>query len=125
MRENLEKVINNAYSPYYKFKVAAALVTNDGKVFYGVNVETASPAAGICAERNAIYSAVTYGYKKGDFKELHVLLESGSGTPCFICRQALTEFFEDDTLVYCYGEEDKTYTIKELCPYPFSEDDLK
>ena len=125
MKENLNKVIKNAYSPYFNFKVAAAVVTKDDKIFYGVNVETASPAAGVCAERNAIYSAITAGYKKCDFKELHVLLERGSGEPCFICRQALTEFFEEDIKVYCYGEIDNTYTVKDLCPYPFNKDDLK
>ena len=125
MRKELENIIGNAYSPYFKFRVAACVVTNDGRKFYGVNVETASPAAGVCAERNAIYNAIAYGYKKGDFKELHVLLERGSGEPCFICRQALTEFFNKETKVYCYGEEDKTYSVEELCPYPFNGDDLK
>jgi len=124
MKEKLNEIISNAYSPYYNFKVAAAVVMKDNKVFYGVNVETASPASGICAERNAIYQAVTNGYKKGDFKEIHVLLEKGDGTPCFICRQTLVEFFEKDANVYCYGISEKKYSIDELCPYPFEKDNL-
>jgi cytidine deaminase len=93
MIEKLKSIMKNAHTPYYHYSVAAIVITNDGKRFSGVNVETSSPAAGICAERNAIYQAVSNGYKKGDFKELHVMVNSDkSAMPCFICRQALVDF---------------------------------
>ena len=68
MVEKLKKLLNNAYSPYYKFPVAAIAIMNDGSEFCGVNVENANGTS-ICAERNAIANAVAHGYKKGDFKE--------------------------------------------------------
>lgn len=91
-------------------------------------MEDASTRAGTCAERNAIFTAITNGYKKGDFKEVHVMISSGSiGTPCFVCRQLISELFTKESLVFCYSTngEEKTYTVEELCPYPFGEDDLK
>ena len=63
MKEKLLNVLKNAYSPYYNFKVAAIVVTNDGNMFSGVNVENANGTS-ICAERNAIAAAVASGYKK-------------------------------------------------------------
>ncbi len=127
MKEKLEKIINNAHAPYSKFKVAALLTTKDGQEFMGVNVENASYGAGICAERSAIVSAITAGYKKGDFASLAVYVPlEDSVTPCFICRQVMTEFFEKDMPVYCLNKEgiQQTLTVNELCPYPFDESDL-
>ena len=127
MIEKLISLHKNSYSPYSNFPVSAVVVMKDGKEFYGVNVENASYGAGICAERSAIVSAVSNGYKVGDFKELLVMVSSGSiGMPCFICRQVISEFFEKDAKVYCYSTkgEVEAYTVEELCPYPFGSDDL-
>lgn len=126
MKEQLKKVLENAYSPYYNFRVAAIVVTKDNKAFRGVNVENANGTS-ICAERNAIASAVSYGYKKGDFKEIYIMLDQNKlGTPCFACRQVLLEFFDKDTKIICMNDkEEKTYTLEELCPFPFGSDDLK
>lgn len=126
MKKKLLKLLENAYSPYYKFRVGAIVVTNDGKEFVGVNVENANGTS-ICAERNAIASAVAAGYKKGDFKEIYVMLQKGIGTPCFACRQVILEFMESDSIVICMDTDgnEKKYTVEELCPYPFSDEDLK
>jgi len=99
----------------------------DGSEFKGVNVENASYGAVICAERSAIVSAVSAGYKIGDFKELHVMVGSGKiGMPCFICRQVISEMFEKDNNVYCYDTNGnvKKYKVEQLCPYPFGKEDL-
>ena len=72
MKEKLEKLLDNAYAPYSNFKVSCILKTNDSKEFIGVNVENASYGATICAERSAILSAISHGYKKGDFQEIHI-----------------------------------------------------
>ena len=129
MFEELLELGNNSYSPYSHFRVAAIVVMNDGKEFRGVNVENASYGAAICAERSAILSAISAGYKKGDFKELHVMcLDSKTiSTPCFMCRQVISELFDKDTIVTLYNNsgETKKYKVSELCPYPFNEDDLK
>lgn len=127
MKEKLEKLIKNAYSPYYNFKVAAIVVMKDGNEFVGVNVENANGTS-ICAERHAIGSAVANGYKKGDFDKIYLMLENGNfGTPCFACRQVILEFFDKDDLVISVGKDgmEKEFKVSELCPYPFSEDDLK
>ena len=128
MREKLIKLLENSYSPYSNFKVAAILLTKDGKEFIGVNVENASYGAAICAERSAIVSAISNGYKKYDFDKLYVMV-SGSklSTCCFICRQVISEFFEKDRDIVLMSKdgEEKIYKVSELCPYPFDEGDLK
>ena len=68
MQERLKELLKNSYSPYSNFKVAAIVVMKDGKEFNGVNVENASYGAAICAERSAIVSAISAGYRNGDFK---------------------------------------------------------
>ena len=128
MKEKLIKLHKNSYSPYSNFAVSAIVVMKDNKEFAGVNVENASYGATICAERNAILSAITEGYTKGDFKELYVMVSSGSiGTPCFQCRQVISELFDKECIVHCLSTtgEQQDYTVEELCPYPFGEDDLK
>lgn len=127
MFEKLKKLLKNSYSPYYNFPVSAIIQTKDGKEFSGVNVENANGTS-VCAERNAIASAIASGYGKGDFKKIYIMLSNGKhGTPCFACRQVLMEFMNDDSIVVSVNEkgEEKEYTIKELCPYPFGEEDLK
>lgn len=126
MKERLEKLLENASSPYYKYKVAAIIECNDGKTFEGVNVETSSPAAGICAERNALYNAITNGYRKSDFKAIHLMSRTNEEIyPCFICRQALYDYMDMDTKVICYSSAGETITsLDELCTYGFGEKDL-
>ena len=128
MEEKLKELIKNAYSPYYDYKVASIIVTNDDQEYSGVNVETSSPTAGICAERNAIYTAISSGYKKGDFKELHVMVDNDNeAEPCFICRQTLVDFTDEDMPVYLYNKKGfaRMILVKELTPYPFEEEDMK
>ena len=125
MIEKLIELHKNSYVPISHFPVSASLITKDGKTFYGVNVEDASTRAGSCAERTAIFSAISNGVKKGEFKEVHILAskDENPGTPCFVCRQMLSEMFPVEAKVYCYSNTGKVseFTIKELCPYPFEE----
>lgn len=125
MKEILINLLDKSRSDYFNFPVSAAVVTTKG-TFYGVNVETSSPQAGICAERNALYNAFTNGIKNEDIKEIHVMSKKGV-TPCFICRQALTDFCNIDTKVYVYNLEGLKgeYTVSELCTYAFSKGDLE
>ncbi len=128
MKEKLLELQKNSYAPYSDFHVSAIVVMNDGVEFRGVNVENASFGATICAERSAIVSAISAGYKKGDFKELNVMVSSGEvGMPCFICRQVISEFFDKYATVRCFATtgEYKEYTVEEICPYPFGSEDLK
>ena len=111
-----------------KFRVSAIAVMNDGMEFSGVNVENASYGASICAERSAILSAISNGYKKHDFKELYVMCDNDKiGMPCFICRQVISELFDENAKVICMNPNGDALVLKvsDLCPFPFGEDDLK
>ena len=126
MKDKLLKLLDNAYSPYYKFPVASIVVMKDGREFSGVNVENANGTS-ICAERNAVASAIAAGYKKGDFDKIYIMLSSGElEAPCLACRQVLLEFMQPNDKVVSVGKngETKEFTIEELCPYPFDENDL-
>ena len=127
MKEKLEKNLKNAYSPVYNYPVSSIIVMKDGKEFIGVNVETMSPAAGICAERNALYNAFSNGYKKGDVAHIHVMNNTDKYSyPCFICRQALSDLCDKETLVTVYKKngENNTVKINQLCTYPFSKENF-
>ncbi len=128
MQEKLRNLLNNSYTPYYKYPVSCVIVMNDGREFSGVNVETSSPASGICAERNAIYSSITEGYGKGSIKEIHVMSKTENECwPCFICRHAISDLCKKDTIVYSHTYSGKiaSHTVAELCPYPFDDDSMK
>lgn len=128
MKEKLIKLLENSYCPISNFPVSSIIIMKDGTLINGVNVEDASTRAGICAERNAITTAVSLGYKKGDFKEIHVMVNvENPSTCCFVCRQLIIEFFSKNDLIYCYGNTGivKKFTVGELCPHPFDEEDLK
>lgn len=128
MKEKLKELLNYSYSPYSKYRVAAVALMKDGREFTGVNIENASFGATICAERTAISKAISEGYKKGDFKELYVMCDDEKiGTCCFICRQVITEFFEEDALITMMNPDGESLVlkVKELCPYPFNEENLK
>ena len=127
MIEKLLELHQNSYVPISNFPVSVCVVTKDGRKFFGVNVEDASTRAGTCAERTAIFNAITAGVKKEDFLELHVMVSSGKvGMPCFVCRQMISEVYSKDAKVYCYSTNGDVieHTVEELCPYPFGEDDL-
>ena len=127
MKEELIKLLDKAYAPYSNFHVACLVEMKDGKFVPGVNVENASYGACICAERNAITTAVAMGYTKGDFKKIYVMVSGDKlSTPCFICRQVIIEFFDKDSEVILMGKNGdiKTYKVSEMCPYPFDSEDL-
>ena len=110
----------NAYCPYSKFMVGAAVLGENGKVYRGCNIENASYGATVCAERTAIFSMVADGCRK--FKALAVVgSQKEDGAPCMMCTQVMTEFCADfDVPVYVGGPADiYEHTIREICPLPF------
>lgn len=127
MIESLRKVLENAYAPYSNYKVSCAVIMKDNKKFFGVNVENASYGATICAERNVISTAITYGYKKEDFLEIHIMNSTNKiAMPCMLCRQVFVELFDPnvDLFVYNIKGEFRQFKVKDLCPLPFGGDDL-
>ncbi len=114
----------NAYAPYSKFKVGAALLTKSGKVFTGCNVENSSFGASMCAERVAVFKAVSEGER--EFKAIAVVTDTDDpAMPCGMCRQVLSEF-SMDIKVYAANLDGKvkTTTLRELLPYAFTKEDL-
>lgn len=102
-----------SYSPFSHFRVGAALLTKDGKVFTGVNVENSSLGATICAERTACVKAVSEGYQ--DFEAIAIASDSEEAFPCGICRQFLYEFAPDLTVISGTDEDHlKVYKLNEL-----------
>ena len=119
---------NLSYSPYSRFAVGAALLCKDGKVFKGANVENSSYPLCMCAERNALYSAMMNGYKKEDFLALAIIADTDEAcSPCGACRQVISELFPRDGKIYLANLKGacKETDIDELLPFAFSGDDLK
>ena len=123
--EQAKQVMKMAYVPYSEFPVGAALLTREGKIFTGCNIENASYGATNCAERTAFFKAISEGYK--DFVALAVVSEHPGYTyPCGICRQVIQEFAKDIEVIF-QNKEGKTLIlrIKDLLPYAFDEEDLE
>ena len=113
----------NSYSPYSGFKVGAALLGKSGKVYGGCNVENAAYSPTNCAERTAIFKAVS----EGEREFLKIAVVGGKeeicdfAPPCGVCRQVLSEFCEEDFEIILFnGKEERVYKLKELLPLSFS-----
>ncbi|PEL91744.1 cytidine deaminase [Bacillus wiedmannii] len=124
--EEANKMLAKAYIPYSKFPVGAALVTKEGKIYTGCNIENASYGLCNCAERTAIFKAVSEGER--DFRYLVITGETdGPISPCGACRQVIAEFCEPKMpvlLTNVKGDE-KEVTVEQLLPGAFSIEDLK
>jgi cytidine deaminase len=119
-----EKARKKAYTPYSKFKVGAAVLCDDGKIFSGCNIENASFGLTVCAERVAIFKAVSEGSTK--FKAIAVIGNTNKFcSPCGACRQVISEFGEDIPLIMTNLKGDvRVKKIKELLPQAFGKKDL-
>ncbi|MBN1499611.1 MAG: cytidine deaminase [Spirochaetes bacterium] len=112
--------INNAYTPYSKFNVVSGVIDQNGKKHFGVNVENRSYGLTMCAERNAIAAAVTNGMKT--IKVIAVVADTvGPISPCGACREVISEFSSDDTIIILSNKNKvyKQYKISELLPLAF------
>lgn len=122
-------VMKNSYAPYSNYNVGAVLLTKNGNIYKGCNVENASYSVTCCAERTALFSAVAGGEK--EFSAICIVGgKNGEITdyamPCGICRQALAEFCDADFKVYVGINEDdiKEFTLGELLPCSFEKSKL-
>ena len=114
----------HAYAPYSNYTVGAALRTKTGRVYSGVNVENAAYPTGICAERVAVFKAVSEGER--DFEVIAVVTDNG-GSPCGACRQVLSEFGLDTVVLIADGDGklSKETTVRNLLPEAFLPHDVK
>ncbi|AZV56734.1 cytidine deaminase [Clostridium sp. AWRP] len=115
----------NAYAPYSNFKVGAAVLAEDGKVYTGCNIENASYGATNCAERTAIFKAISEGNRA--IKAIAIVgVENDYTYPCGVCRQVIAEFASKDTEIIL-GKGEGEYIVKtldELLPGAFTKEDL-
>ena len=122
-RDLVEKAIEaqkNSFSPFYNFHVGAALLTDDGQVIKGCNIES-SANGGVCAERVAFLSAIANGHKK--FKAIAVVGGDLKNfcTPCGICRQFMIDFAPDIDIVLYKTDEIKVVKLRDLLPEYFTD----
>jgi len=124
--EESKKAREKAYVPYSKFQVGAALLTEDGEIFHGCNIENAGYSMTNCAERTAMFKAVSEGHRK--FAAIAVTADTeGPVSPCGACRQVMAEFCSKDMPVYLTnlkGDVLET-TVGELLPGSFSAEDME
>jgi cytidine deaminase len=114
---------SKAYAPYSNYKVGAAIQTNNNIIFGGCNIENSSYSLTCCAERVAIFKAISEGYKK--FKALSVSTNNG-GMPCGACRQVIWDLCGNIPIYICDNKNlIKTLKTIELIPHPFDKNKLK
>ncbi len=127
--EMAEQARKNAYCPYSEFSVGAALLTEDGSVYTGCNVENAAFGPGSCAERTAFFKAVSEGVR--DFKAIAIVggkkaEEGGYCAPCGVCRQVMAEFCNLEAFEIVLKREASfcVYKLRELLPEAFGPDNI-
>ncbi|MBI4788955.1 MAG: cytidine deaminase [Chloroflexi bacterium] len=132
MKRDLENLVQAAraarklaYAPYSNYAVGAAVLTKSGALYSGCNIENAAYPTGVCAERVAIFKAVSEGER-----ELVALavVTSNAGSPCGACRQAFSEFAGDDAVIVLApvaGQKRKKFTMKQILPDRFGPAQLK
>ncbi len=133
MREQLVRLaleaMENAYAPYSRYRVGAALLAKSGKIYTGCNIENAAYGPTNCAERTAFFKAVSEGER--EFSAIAVVgglngTVSAFAAPCGICRQVMREFCADDFEIHLWnGSEYRTCTLAELLPLSFGSGNLK
>lgn len=121
--EIAKKYRSFAYAPYSKFKVGAAVLTKQGKVYGGCNIENSSYPVTNCAERTAIFKAVSEG--DWEIEKLALVADTdGPCSPCGACRQVISEFKINYIVMANLKGDTKVVTLAELLPFAFSDKDL-
>lgn len=132
MIDNLEKLIEeaiknkeNSYSPYSNFRVSALVITKNGEIYKGVNIENASYPVAICAERSALSAAISNGNREID--TIIITGDSQDTSPCGICRQFMSEFLDKDSKIIIANSKDdyKVYSMEDLLPHSFGKRHLE
>ncbi len=116
-----ERARNHAHAPYSHFQVGAAVETAQGKIYSGCNVENATYGLTVCAERVAIWKAISEG--ETEFRRLAIVADTGELTPpCGACRQVIWEFCSDVEIILTNPAGKRaSYRMKDLLPYPFDQ----
>ncbi len=125
MKERLLSLLDNSYAPYSNMHFACIVETESGNFYEGVNIENASYGATVCAERNAIFNAVSHGERK--FKALYLMTSSDEICyPCNLCKQVFLEFFDKDVIFNVMTKSGKMQVLdfEHLMNTTFTKEDL-
>lgn len=122
--------LSHSYSPYSHFKVGASLLTKNGEIYIGCNIENAAYSPTNCAERTAFFKAVSEGER--EFQAICIVNEDQEGQhddcpPCGVCRQVMMEFVDPETFQIILAKSEEEYqilTLKELLPMGFGPENL-
>lgn len=123
--EVAQEAMKNAYAPYSHYTVGAAIICDDGQIYSGVNIENASYGLTNCAERTAIFKAISEGHQHVS----RIVIINGTkelSKPCGACRQVMSEFMGPEDIVYLANCQNdfKEFTFKEILPLAFSDKDM-
>ncbi|WP_311561511.1 cytidine deaminase [Peptoniphilus duerdenii] len=111
------------YTPYSKFNVGCAVEMEDGSVYQGGNIEIVSYSPTICAERVAIFKAVSEGHR--EIKKIVITGDNRDTFPCGVCRQVIREFSKDPEIIIANSTEDyRKFTLEEILPHSFGPEEL-
>ena len=122
LMELARRAMEHSYSPYSRFRVGAALLSTDGRIFQGCNVENASLGITCCAERTALFKAVSEGARS--FSAIAIASVGTAPWPCGVCRHALYEFAPDLRVIVTWDQQKAEMSLKELLPHGFGPDEL-
>jgi cytidine deaminase len=120
MKNKLIAVMEKAYCPYSDFKVGAIVITEDGSEYDGCNIENGAYSATCCAERVAIFKAISDGHTK--INQIHIMADTFNPvSPCGVCRQVMSEFMSGEGQVFLYNKNGdiKKMTLEDILPYRF------
>jgi cytidine deaminase len=121
--EQAKSALKNSYSPYSRFQVGSAIRAEDGTIFHGTNIENASFSVTMCAERVAIFKAISQGHRS--FTDLAIASSSKTPTfPCGPCRQVLYEF-SPKLRIHLEGNESDVFNLVDLLPHAFDSNQIK
>jgi len=122
--KHANEAMERAYAPYSNFKVGAAVLMSSGKIYTGCNIENASYGATNCAERTAIFKAVSEGEK--EIKAIAIVSSGKEFTyPCGICRQVIAEFMKEGEFIFENGQDEiQIVPLEKMFPYSFTKVDL-
>ncbi len=121
------EALKNSYSPYSNYKVGAAILLKNGKIVKGTNIENASYGLTNCAERSALFTTYSLGYRKEDILGIAIAsLSNEPASPCGACRQVINELMDQDAFVVYGNDLDVVYEmkVKDLLPGAFSKENL-
>lgn len=116
--ESAKESLKRAYAPYSKYYVGASVEDEKGNIYTGCNIENISYGATMCAERVAIFNAISNGSKK--IKKIVIVSSGNIPYPCGMCRQIMSEFMDKDGIVILeHNDKIESYSLDEIMPYIF------